>query len=72
MKINRQIIASFVALCLEHSLVKHGRMDLILSWIIPKTSKMVSAAFLALTLAFQSCAEDKETVSGLYVSESKN
>jgi len=34
---------------------------------------MVSAASLALTLtaAFKSCAEDKETVSGLYVGESK-
>jgi len=32
---------------------------------------MVSDASLALTLSIKSCADDKETVSGLYVSESK-
>jgi len=30
---------------------------------------MVSVASLALSSAFKGCAEDKETVSGLYVSE---
>jgi len=30
---------------------KHGRLGFILSWIIPKTLKMVSAAALALTLS---------------------
>jgi len=44
---------------------------LILSWVIPKTQKMVYAASLALTLSIKRCAEDKETVSGLYVSERK-
>jgi len=28
-----------------------GRLDLILSWVTPKTKKMVSAASLALTLS---------------------
>jgi len=36
-------------LWLKRSPAKHGRLGLILSWVIPKTSKMVSAAFLALT-----------------------
>jgi len=61
-------IASFVALCLERSPTKRVRMSLILSWVIPKTLKTVSAASLALTIS----AEYKETVSGLYVSERKN
>jgi len=30
---------------------------------------MLSAASLVLTLSIKSCVEDKETVSGLYVSE---
>jgi len=38
-------------LWLERSLAKHGRLCLILSWVIPKTLKMISAAFLALTLS---------------------
>jgi len=30
---------------------KHDRLGLILSWVVPKTLKMVSAASLALTLS---------------------
>jgi len=48
-----------------------GRLGLILSWIIPKTLKMVSVLLLLERSAFKSCAEDKETASGLYVSERK-
>jgi len=40
-----------VALWLERLLAKHGRVCLILSCVIPKTLKMISAAFLALTLS---------------------
>jgi len=41
---------SFMVYWLECSPTKHGRLVLILSWVIPKTLKMVSAASLALTL----------------------
>jgi len=34
---------------------------------MPKTLKMISAASLGLTLSINSCAEDKETASGIYV-----
>jgi len=40
-----------VDLWLERSPAKHGRLSLSLSWVIPKTLKMVSAASLALTLS---------------------
>jgi len=33
----RAISASFVALWLERSPAKHGRLGLIFSWVIPKT-----------------------------------
>jgi len=38
-------------LVVESSLAKHGRLGLILSWVISKTLKLVSAASLALTLS---------------------
>jgi len=38
---------------LERSPAKHGRLGFILSWVIPKTLKMVSAANLALTLSIE-------------------
>jgi len=57
---------------LESSPAKRGKQGLTLSWVIAKTLKMISDASLAFTLrAFKSCAKDKETVSGYYVSERK-
>jgi len=43
--------ASFVALWLERSPAKHGRLGLIRSWVILKTLKMVSVVSHALTLS---------------------
>jgi len=36
---------------IERSPAKHGRLGLIISWVMPKTLKMISAAYLALTLS---------------------
>jgi len=44
---------------------------LILSWVIPKNFKNGICCSLSLRSALKSYAEDKETVSSLYVSESK-
>jgi len=51
---------------------KADKLNLILSWVLPKTSKNGICCFSSIKCsAFKSCAEDKETVSGLYFSERK-
>jgi len=48
-----------------------GRLGLVLTQVIPTTLKIVYAVSLAKRSALGTCAEDKDTVSGFYVNESK-